>query len=118
MKLYEFIEKYMPDFDLNQERGEDDGFPYDAVVEDIDGRKVKIVYAGTEEIPISEILENDLEQFRVFRSSPEALDVYEKYMSCVVTLEGPELMRKLAMAAEADVSKVKESVEAWRKWCM
>lgn len=96
MRIREFIDKYCMDI-VSESKQRDslldsDDFTYDAIVQDPDGTDVKIVYAGDEEIPISEILSLDRQDFIKIYPSFQAQEVYDNYIDSIIVLEGEEAL--------------------------
>lgn len=97
MRMADFVKQYCADITdkyakLGSALTELDGFPYDAIVYDIDGSPVKVVYASGYEIPISDILSLDRSEFEKAYPYHECLKVYDNYMEAVIVLEGPEAL--------------------------
>lgn len=96
MRIREFIDKYCMDIlqESKQRKSllDSDDFSYDNIVEDADGTPIKIVYAGAEEIPISDILSLSKIDFMKIHPSIDASEVYDNYIDSIVMLEGEEAL--------------------------
>lgn len=96
MKMREFIVKYCSDIVsiASQKKSlmDLDGFSYDAIIEDIDGTPIRIIYAGEEEIPIIDILSLERNDFIKLHPSFEAAAAYNNYIDSIIILEGEEAL--------------------------
>ncbi len=99
MKIGQFMGIYCEDILIKSASAESANlefeFPYDYEITTELGDKVKVIYAGNDEIPIMDIITLGTSDFRRFYPSEEAYDAYRQYLEAFVILEGEEVLNSI-----------------------
>lgn len=100
MRMPEFIDKYCADIKalyVSTDAILDDGLdlPYDDIIEDDSGRKMKIVWSGEVAIPINDIITSDRSDFIRMYPSFDCRELYDNYMNALIILDGEEAVKKI-----------------------
>lgn len=100
MLMQEFIDTYCADLKalyVSTESIIDDGIdlPYDDVIEDDSGHKVKIVWCGDTAIPIYDIVASERSDFIKTYPSFECRELYDSYMDALYVLDGEDAVKQI-----------------------
>ena len=110
MKIGEFVDKYCQDIVQKSQEIDavmaDDGLPYDEIVEDESGSKMKVVYSANRRIPIRDIIEMERKDFAKIYSSPDDLETYDRYCDSIILLEGEEALQESEKWKELKVLRI------------
>lgn len=111
MKIYEFIDKYCQDILRDVRETGDlyglDDLPNEGYKTTANGRKIPIVYIDGFQVPISDILTLDKEDFmKAYGSLPSALEVYNHYIEVVQLTEGEEVIAYIRNQVRANIQKI------------
>lgn len=115
MKIFEFISKHCQDLvdaakasrtliDLAE-------FPHDAVVVDSLGNKVPVVVIDCVDVPVSDFLTLNRDEFLKNYNLPSAPQAFDNYISAFEILEGEDAVMKARKAIEAEKKRLEEDVE-------
>ncbi len=111
MKLMEFVDKYCSDLvEHYQEKNkalELDDLPYDDIIEDDTGEKIKVVYAGQKAIPVMDIISSTREDFAVLYPDFESRELYDRYIEQLVFWDGEEAVRHIQLMMRREQERVK-----------
>lgn len=116
MRIREFTDKHCMDIVKESKQVasylDSDDFSYDAVIEDIDGTPIKIIYAGPDEIPISDVLTLDKKDFIKIHPTLEASEAYDNYVESIIMLDGEEALSFI----RNEVMKERSKIETYSKF--
>lgn len=116
MEIEEFTKVYCADIlkqveDRNKFMGEDDGLPFDDIIKDDSGNMLRVVFSGTRNIPIFDIIDMTLEDFRQIYSSSDDLETRRRYLDSIILLEGEEALNALRNRTRAEIKKIETFAE-------
>lgn len=116
MKIGEFVDKYCQDIVQKSQEIDavmaDDGLPYDEIVEDESGSKMKVVYSANRRIPIRDIIEMERKDFAKIYSSPDDLETYDRYCESIILLEGEEALQEIRNNVKREMERVKSFADS------
>lgn len=108
MNIFQFIADYCQDLvaeskakkaliDFNE-------FPHDTVISDSEGNQIPVVTVDGFDIPVSDFLSMDRNDFLAAWKSPNAPEAFDNYISALEILEGEDALSRIrkAIAAERD----------------
>lgn len=115
MKIFEFIDKYCSDL-VEQSKTEKSlidfsEFAHDAVITDIEGVQIPVVCVDGLDIPVSDFLSLDKEDFINVWKTPACAEAYDNYISALEILEGEDALSRIRKAIMAEKERLSHDVE-------
>ena len=115
MNIFQFIAEYCQDLvkDIKKEKEMIDlsTFAHDAIITDSEGNKVPVVIVDTLEIPVSDFLSLDKQDFLAQWKSLNAAEAYDNYISALEILEGAEALTRVRHAILSERARLSEDVD-------
>ncbi len=121
MYIQEFIQKYCRDLlhSNSVEKsmfGFNDDLEYDYIIYDVDGAPVRVIQVDNLEIPITDIIQLEKEDFLKYYSSPHAEEAYDNYLNSIDFLFGEEAVFYLRNQIKQATEKLKKECEMMQTW--
>ena len=115
MRIFQFIEKYCQDLveaaKVKRELIDLEEFPHDAVIEDVEGKRIPVVIVDSESIPVSDCFTMDRKDFLFTWKLPNAGEAYDNYVSALEILEGEDAVSRIRNAILAEQERLSHDVE-------
>lgn len=116
MKIGEFVDKYCQDIVKKsleiQSVFNDDGLPYDDIVEDESGSPMKVVYSANRQIPVRDILELDRTEFAKVYKGVDDLETYDRYCDSIILLEGEEALTEIRNNVRKEMDRIRSFADS------
>lgn len=115
MKIFEFIATFCGDLveAAKRERQLIDlsEYAHDAIIHDAEGLPIPVVCVDALDIPVSDFLTMEREEFLNIWKTPNAAEAFDNYISAFEILEGEEALSRIRKAITAERDRLSADVE-------
>lgn len=115
MRIFEFISTYCQDLIDNYSKEKDlidlSEFAHDDIIVDSQGFKIPVIIVDNTNIPVSDFLTLDRDDFLKIWKLDSAAEVFDNYLSAFEILEGEEALSRVRHAILQERVRLEQDVE-------
>lgn len=115
INIYQFIAQYCQDLVANVKKEKElvdlSSFAHDAIIKDAEGNSIPVVIVDNLEIPVSDFLTMDRNDFIKQWNSVNVPEAFDNYISALEILEGADALSRVRQAILSERDRLSQDVE-------